>query len=136
MEEKNQLKEKRRLPRSYSEELKRKVCQEVAAGLLTKMEAIKKYDIRHRSGVITWLREYGMVEPTEIRRRNRPSKKSFTMPNLSKVPDDALIIIKQLKKALDEAEFRAEAFCKMIDIAENEFNIRIRKKSYTKPSKS
>lgn len=41
--------------------------------------------------------------------------------------------IAELEKQLKEAELKAIAFSTMVDIAEREFNIPIRKKSNTKP---
>ncbi|MCW3786898.1 hypothetical protein [Plebeiibacterium sediminum] len=43
--------------------------------------------------------------------------------------------IEELEKQLKDAEMRSIAYSTMVDIAEKEFNIPIRKKSNTKPSK-
>ena len=43
--------------------------------------------------------------------------------------------IKVLEQRLRDAELKAIAYSKMIDLAEKEFNISIRKKFDTKPSK-
>lgn len=43
--------------------------------------------------------------------------------------------IAELEKQVKDAEHKAIAFSTMVDIAEREFNIPIRKKYYTKPSK-
>ena len=43
--------------------------------------------------------------------------------------------IKRLERELEDAQLRAEAYSKMIDIAERELKISIRKKSNTKQSK-
>ena len=43
--------------------------------------------------------------------------------------------VEELEKQLKDAELKAIAFSTMVDIAEKEFNIPIRKKFNTKPSK-
>jgi hypothetical protein len=43
--------------------------------------------------------------------------------------------VEELEKQLKDAELKAIAFSTMVDIAEKEFNIPIRKKLNTKPSK-
>jgi hypothetical protein len=43
--------------------------------------------------------------------------------------------VEELEKQLKDAEIKAIAFSTMVDIAEKEFNIPIRKKYNTKPSK-
>ena len=44
--------------------------------------------------------------------------------------------IKELERQLEDEKIRAEGYSKMIDIAEGQLNISIRKKSTTKQSKS
>jgi hypothetical protein len=54
--------------------------------------------------------------------------------DLSDDPADLKLRIKELEKALADAKLSSEAYSTMIDIAEQEFKIPIRKKFVTKQS--
>ncbi|OYZ29813.1 MAG: hypothetical protein B7Y24_14455 [Sphingobacteriales bacterium 16-39-50] len=60
----------------------------------------------------------------------KPKKSSTTNPDSSEAT--LLARIKQLERQLEDEQLRSEAYNKMIDIAERELNIPIRKKSNTK----
>ena len=51
----------------YSESLKLKIAEEVGTGVLTTAEAMKKYGIRHRKTINTWVSKYGYLDyETEV----------------------------------------------------------------------
>ena len=93
--------------------------------------------------LINWMRELGYVVEGRVRRPNFV-KNNTVMANkepLEALPGDSFENL-QLKKRVSElenqlkdAEMKAIAFSTMIDIAEKEFNIPIRKKANTKPLK-
>lgn len=58
----------------------------------------------------------------------KDTEETFENPQLKKR-------IEELEKQLKDAEMKALAFSAMVDIAEKEFKITIRKKCNTKPSK-
>ncbi len=59
------------------------------------------------------------------------------MMDYNKENKDGLIKrIKELERQLEDEKIRAEGYSKMIDIAEDQLKISIRKKSTTKQSKS
>jgi transposase len=113
--------------KTYSESLKREVVREVQLGNLTKTEAKKKYDIRGHAEVLKWIRKF----------EEEGSHSKIKMMDYNKENKDGLIKrIKALERQLEDEKIRAEGYSKMIDIAEDQLKISIRKKSTTKQSKS
>jgi transposase-like protein len=111
---------------SYPESLKREVVREIKSGLLSQSEARSKYNIRGRSLIIKWIRNFDGKVPDN--RKLMDYKKS---------DKEALIKrIMELERQLEDEQIRAEGYSKMIDIAEEQLKISIRKKSTTKQSKS
>lgn len=121
--------------RHIPEELKKRVAFEVMSGVMTKMEACRAYDFSCVKIVNRAIDKYGggiLDEHKDLlEQMGRPRKK----PAVSKVEagsDDQQREIERLKKELKTAELRAEAYSMMIDIAERELKVAIRKKSGTK----
>lgn len=109
----------------YSNSLKKEVVREVQSGLLSKAEARRKYDIPGSSSIIEWIRKFDSKLPDN--RKIMDYKKS---------DKDALIKrIKELERQLEDEQMRSFGLSKMIDIAEDQLKITIRKKSITKQSK-
>lgn len=109
----------------YSNSLKKEVIREVQSGLLSKAEARRKYDISGSSSIIEWIRKFDSKLPDN--RKIMDYKKS---------DKDALIKrIKELERQLEDEQMRSFGLSKMIDIAEDQLKITIRKKSVTKQSK-
>jgi transposase-like protein len=109
----------------YSDSFKREVIREIKSGFLSKAEARKKYDIPGRSTIIGWIRKFD-GKTTDYRR----------IMDYKKSDKEALIKrIKELERKLEEEQIRSEGLSKMIDIAEEQLKITIRKKSSTKQSK-
>jgi len=109
--------------KSYSESLKREVVRTVRLGILSKEEARLKYDIRAHSAIIKWIRTFE-EQGSLFKRENMDYKKTSK---------DALIKrIKELERQLEDEKIRAEGYSKMIDIAEDQLKISIRKKHITK----
>jgi transposase-like protein len=111
--------------RNYSNAFKLKVVDEVLRGKITKEEARRRYDIRGKSTVLKWIRKFEFTPLT-----SRP------MSSEQESKKDLLKRIKQLERQLEDEKLRSEGLSKMIDIAEDQLNISIRKKSVTKQSKS
>ncbi|OXB06789.1 hypothetical protein [Flavobacterium pectinovorum] len=111
----------------YSEEFKRFVCNDFLTGTLTKREIENKYNIGH-TRLTYWLKEIGFdySNPSIV---SLPRMKEQTNKLSDKEGQESL---SQLKKELQEARLLAEAYRKMIEIAEQEFKIKIVKKSNTK----
>jgi transposase len=112
----------------FSDVLKLRIIQEVLSGSISKEAAKRKYGIRGNSAILKWMRKFGYIgnpyQPTEV----------MESKDLSDDPADLKLRIKELEKALADAKLSSEAYSTMIDIAEQEFKIPIRKKFVTKQS--
>jgi transposase len=128
-----------RLPmQSYSEEFKRRVCAEYLATRVSKVSLLKKYNIRYRSAIQHWLRQY-KYEDIGIKRPYLPPVN--LLPLAAKEPDDNSAPatnqalgkrIKELERLLADEQLRSQAYHRMIEVAEKEFKLPIRKKFNTK----
>lgn len=109
----------------YSEEFKRFVCNDFITGTLTLKQIEHKYKLGN-SRVTCWLKElgYNYIPPTPL---YLP-----IMPKPSKPEKGQDKTVEQLKIELEDARLQAEAYRRMIDKAEQELKINIRKKSNTK----
>ncbi len=124
----------KRTQKDYSLSFKLQVVQEIEQGLLTRTQALDKYGIQARSTIRTWLKKYGKFDY------------DYTInQTMSKTPEQRILELEQQVKLLEKQKARAEhladradkkaiLFDMMIDIAEEEFNIPIRKKSVPKLS--
>jgi transposase len=110
----------------YEDSLKRKVLDDIQSGNISKEEARRKYKIRGHSTILKWFRN--LEHPENLSR--------IMTKEYEKVDKEALIKrIKELERQLEDEKLRAEGYSKMIDIAEEQLKITIRKKSTTKQSK-
>lgn len=119
----------------YPEELKKRLAFEVMSGAMTKKEASLAYGIGGVKTIARAIDKYGAGILSEhkdlLEQMGRPRKR----PVVEKAEggsDEQQREIERLKKALKTAELRAEAYSMMIDIAERELKVAIRKKSGTK----
>jgi hypothetical protein len=121
------------------------IIQEFLSSGYTKNEIYAKYTggIKHHGEIVRWMRQLGYNCESPKRRINfvknttvMPPKEPYTT-----LADESFEILQlkkrvaELENQLKDAEMKAIAFSTMIDIAETEFNIPIRKKSNTKPLK-
>jgi len=123
---------KKRTQKDYSLSLKLQIVQEIEQGLLTVTGALDKYGVQAASTVRTWLKKYGNFDY------------QYTIKQkMSKTPEQRILELEQQVKILEKQKNRAEylaeradkkviLFDMMIDIAEKEFNIPIRKKQEPK----
>ena len=109
----------------YSDGFKRKVVNEVLSGEICKEEARRKYGIGGNSTISKWIRK---LEGSKPRNLFMSDKKEKTVEQLK-------LEIEQLKHQLEYEKLKSKAFDTMIDIAEEEFKIAIRKKPGAKQSK-
>lgn len=109
----------------YSESFKWKVVQEVISGKFTKEEARRVYGIRSNCSILYWMRLYSGNTAY------RTSKKlgSFADMPRDKELQELRAKIKTLEHELQSANQRADLWQRMIEVAEKELNIDIKKKS-------
>jgi len=113
----------------YSDAFKLQVVEEILKGELTKEEARRKYGLRGKSTVLNWMRKFDVSGCRQI-----PESFTIMKEEESLNKSDLQKRIKELERALADAKLKAEGYSHMIDIAERELKIRIRKKSSTKQS--
>ena len=108
---------------------KLQIVQEIERGYLTATDATKKYEIQCRKTVVNWLKKYGNFD--------WENQIPFTM---SKSPEHKIMELEAKVKLLEKQKYfleqqafvadkKAIIFDMMIDIAEKEYQIDIRKNS-------
>jgi transposase len=129
MEKHEETRYVKRTQKDYSMSFKLQLVQEIERGQLTVTEAAKKYGIQNRTTVVQWLRKFGNFD--------WENKTPFTM---SKSPEQKIMELEAKVKLLEKqksflerqafvADKKAIIFDMMIDIAEEEYKIDIRKNS-------
>lgn len=118
-----------------SEAFKRQIIEYYLSNDLTKREVWEKFTGKPTEhGLMnTWMKKLGYTVDRSIKSlplNAMPRKKKHKQQDDSLIESDE---IKKLKLRLRDAELKAEAYSKMIDIAEEEFNLPIRKKFNSKP---
>lgn len=119
----------KRSQKDYSMSFKLQVVGEVERGELSATAAQRKYGIQGNTTVVRWIKKYGNFD--------RELQVKFTM---EKTPEQRLIELEAKVRLLEKQKASLEQQVKfqndkaimfdiMIDIAEKEFNIPIRKKS-------
>jgi transposase len=114
------MKEKEPVNR-YSVAFKMQVVKDVENGLLNAEEARKLYGIGGRQTVHEWVCQYGMNQKT--------GRVVYIMTD--KEERELLILRREnrmLKKALDDSQVKVIALETLIEVAEEEFNIDVKKK--------
>ena len=116
----------------YDESFKKKVIEEYLAGGISKMDLLRKYNIRTKSGIQRWMKKFGY---TDVYKATEVTFTPITSPALTKKLKDEHELhkrIKELERQLAEEKLRSEAYARIIDKAEKELKIPIRKKPNTK----
>lgn len=103
------------------------------SGSITKEEARRRYGIKSKSGVLYWLRNYEKYGTCSLNLLNQPMPLNPEEPTPSEPSAQELKLrIKELERQLGDEQLRSNAYSLMIDIAERELKVPIRKKSSTK----
>ena len=122
----------KRTQKDYSMSLKLQIVQEIEQGDLSTKGAQRKYGIQSRSTVVGWLRKHGNFDWQNQTPSNMPKSPK---QKLMELEQEVLLLKKQkafLEKQVEQADKKAIIFDMMIDIAEKEYNIPIRKNSSPK----
>ena len=124
----------KRTQRDYTLTFKLNVVKEIETGESSTVEVCRKYGIQSRSTVSTWLRKYGNFD-----------WENQTPSTMSKSPEQRILELEAQVKLLEKqkaglerqnyiADSKAIIFDMMIDIAEKEYKIDVRKN--LKPAQS
>lgn len=130
----------------FADAEKHHIIQELLNSGCTKREVWEKYtgQEEEKGQLLRWMRELGYDTSINTRRPNFTPVNNTVMAKKKSSEHTATNDFEtlQLKKRvaelesqLEDAEMKAILFSTMVDIAEKEFNIPIRKKYNTKPSK-
>jgi len=135
-------KTRRKRNKRFSDIEKHVIIREVLSSDCTKREIWKKYtgqDEEHGQ-ILRWMRQLGYEEVVSkntskyvitlpsMKKQEKPNKLNESVENI-----ELKKRVAELEKQLEAAEMKAVAFSTMVDVAEKEFKIPIRKKSSTKP---
>jgi len=126
----------KRSQRDYSMSFKLEVVTEIESGVLSTTGAQRKYGIQARSTVVSWLRKYGKFDWENQKPSTMPKSQEQLLMEL-----EAKVKLLEKQKALlehrvERADKKAIIFDMMIDLAEKEYNISIRKNSSPEQSTS
>ena len=124
----------KRTQKDYSMSFKLSVVSEIEYGQISVTDATRKYGIQGRSTVVNWLRKFGTFDWENQTPSNMPKSKDQKILELEQ---KIKLLEKQkafLEKQAETADKKVLFFDMMIDIAEKEFNIPIRKKSLPQQS--
>lgn len=117
---------------SFRESERREIIEEYLKGGKTKAEIWRQYTgYREEHGQLNrWMRQLGYLEKTLP---SRPLS-LLSMPDNKPQPsvEELQKKIKQLEQQLLDSQLKEEAYRRMIDIAEKELKVSIRKKPNTK----
>jgi transposase-like protein len=124
----------KRTQKDYTLAFKIQVVSEIERGELSCSGATSKYGIQGRATITTWLRKYGNFDWLNKSPSNMPKSPEQRILELEQ---KVKLLEKQknfLEKQIETADKKAIIFDMMIDIAEKEYNIPIRKNSLPEQS--
>jgi len=117
----------KRTQKDYSLSFKLQVVDEIESGQLDRLNAHLKYGIQARSTITQWLRKYGTFD-----------WENLSVVTVAKTPEQRIIELEAKVKLLEKQKARAEhlaeradkkviIFDMLVDMAEKEYDIQIRK---------
>ena len=117
----------KRTQKDYSLSFKLQVVGEIESGELGRLEACHKYGIQARSTITQWLRKYGTFD-----------WENLSKETVAKTPEQKILELEAKVKLLEKQKTRAEhlaeradkkviIFDMLLDMAEKEYDIQIRK---------
>jgi transposase-like protein len=120
----------KRKVKQFTDEFKFQVIQEYLTTDISQVKLRKKYSIGGTNSITNWMRKFGTSEISQeqINLQRTMSKESEKTPQERKLEAK----IKELEKALEHERMRSLALDTMINVAERDLKISIRKKSGTK----
>ena len=129
----------RKAPRIYTDTEKHFIIKAWLESGLTKQAIWEKYtgQPEEHGQILRWMRSLGYAQSSPHGNLPIEMKKKSGDPS-SEVSFEELQLqrrVQELERQLKEAEMKAIALATMVDLAEKEFNISIRKKYNTKRSK-
>jgi transposase-like protein len=119
----------KRTQKDYTMSFKLQIVQEIERGELSTHAACRKYGIQARSTIVQWLRKFGNFDWENQTPSNMPKSPEQKIMEL----EAQVKLLEKQKSYLEQQAFVADKkaiiFDMMIDIAEKEYQIDIRKNS-------
>jgi len=125
------------LHRVYSEHFKRRVIEEYLQTGVSKKELIEKHNIKSKGAFKTWMRQLG-YEDFNVKHSSLNANykiemaEQFTDDQSGEDLEALSKRIKELERLLEDERLKSEAYSRMIELAEKELKISIRKKANTR----
>ncbi len=113
----------------FTEAFKRHVVVEVESGRISQSEASRRYGILGHSTILKWCRKYGKL-PSHRNTRLRSTSMDEKEIELLRLQNE----IKALRQELEDVRFKNVMLETLVDVAERELQIPIRKKYGAKRS--
>lgn len=113
-------------PRKFDATTRRKIVEELLSGTILISHLQKKYNIGGCGTIMRWVKEFQTEDQNLVSSVVENAKEKANRSNEKSTRD--------LEAELKLAKLKITALETMIDIAEEQFKIEIRKKSGTKPS--
>lgn len=120
-----------RIRKKFSDKFKRQVVQHYLSSNDSQQTTATKFGLKVHASVQQWVNKFG-VEFRSLDMSKPPDKEKLVSPD---TPEAMLLRIKRLEEALENKKLENFALGKMIDIAERELKISIRKNSGAKQSR-
>lgn len=117
----------------YNDAFKRKVVTEVLSGELTKEQARLRYNIGGKSTILDWMRKYAGFKMRTAGCDPLPILQNMSTDDTEEELKDK---IRQLEAKLEHAELKGRAYQIMVEIAKEQYNLDLEKKSGAKQSKN
>ena len=118
----------------FDESFKRMVIEEYLATKCSKMELQRKYNIHFKSAIRTWMRKLGYEDVERPQRVKFETSLPLTLAMATK-DENVLALqkrIQQLEYQLQDEKLRSEAYSRIIEKAEKELKVSLKKKPSTK----
>lgn len=120
----------RKTPTFLSDDKKLQVVQEYLNTDITQKELLIKYNLGGKQNINNWIRKFGLSSSTKVQIYK---KRTMTDKTDKYIYDrSSELIIKKLEKELEYERLKNLALNTVIDIAEEDLKINIRKKSGAK----
>lgn len=120
------MKRKSRVKRVFSEQLKRKVVKDIEQGKVSIAAICREYSVSNVS-VYKWLNKYSSFLQQGVKVVVELNSEAYRSKELEKR-------IKDIESALGRKQLEVEFLEKLIEIANQQLGIDIKKKCYTQPS--
>ena len=125
-------KEKKRKPGKYDEAFKRMVISEYRSGRWTMEQLRRRYGLAGKSCISEWIGQLERLREAAVREVWREPPPMAKQKQKKRSAEDLRRRILELERQLEDEQLRSDAYSRLIDLAEREHRIEIRKKGSTK----